>query len=96
MFIQISPRVGYSELVLAGACSVSIRSAIFASSMSSNPGADGSGVARFSSAGLLFSCFGGCSRGGGTGGDVDFLVDSIFSGDGLFFFSGDFEDDLVG
>jgi hypothetical protein len=65
--------------------------------MSSNPGADGSEVLRFSSAGLVFSCFG--SLGGGIGVGVDFLVDSTYSGDGLFFFSGavdDFEDDLVG
>ena len=93
----MSPRDGYSELVLAGACSVSICSAIFASSMSPYPGADGSGVLRFSSVGLLFSCF--VSRGGGIGGGVDFLVDSTYSGEGLLFFSGavdDFEDDLVG
>jgi len=96
-FIQISPRDGYSELVLAGACSITICSATFASSSSSNAGADGSGVARFSSAWLLFSCFGSSSI-WPWGGD-DFWVISLFSGDGVFFFLDavdDFEVDFVG
>ena len=62
VFIQICPSDGYSELVLAAAtgCSICMGSAIYASSMSPNSGADGSGVARFSSGGMsvVFSCFG--------------------------------------